>query len=110
MLGPKLIQKEIDGLKANLGFVGALAAAVIVAHVVKHMGWAQGGFLIFFAWIGFYFGFLLPQRHIRGLEWPRYLVTMMLVISTMAVPLKMGARLCFNIKYVLTLPAISLNI
>ena len=52
----------------------------------------------------------MPQRHIRGLDLPRYLVTMALVAGTMAVLLKMGARLAFNIKYVLTLPAISMNI
>jgi hypothetical protein len=36
-------------------------------------------------------------------------VTMSLVVSTMSVLLKMGARLAFNIKYVLTLPAFSMN-
>src|SRR5262249_17644412 len=89
MLGPKLIQREIDGRKANLGFIGALAAVVILAHLIKGMSWTQGGFLVFFGWMGFYFGFLLPQRHIRNLEWPRYLTTMLLVLSTIAVPLKM---------------------
>lgn len=110
MLGPKLIQREINGKKANLGFLGAVLGVVVIAHFVKGMTWTQGGFLLFFGWMGFYFGFLLPQRHIRTLEWPRYLMTMLLVISTMAVPLKMAARLCFNIKYVLNLPGISLNI
>ena len=33
-----------------------------------------------------------------------------LVVCTMAILLKMCARLTFNIKYVLTIPAISLNI
>ena len=44
------------------------------------------------------------------MDWPRYLVTMLLVVSTMSVLLKMCARLTFNIKYVLTIPTISLNI
>lgn len=109
LVGPKLIRRDIPGKAANLAFLGAMAALAALAHR-KGMPWAQGGFLLFFSWMGFYFGFLLPQRHIRGLDWPRYLVTMVLVLSTMAVPLKMGARLCFNIKYVLTLPAFSLNI
>jgi hypothetical protein len=51
----------------------------------------------------------MPQRHIRTLDWPRYLVTMVLVASTMSVLLKMAARLAFNIKYVLTLPMFSMN-
>ena len=37
------------------------------------------------------------------------IVTMLLVVSTTGVLLKMGARLAFDIKYVLTLPAISMN-
>jgi hypothetical protein len=66
--------------------------------------------MLFFGAISFYFGFVLPQRHIRALDWPGYLVTMGLVVCTMAILLKMCARLTFNIKYVLTIPTISLNI
>ena len=57
-----------------------------------------------------FFGLLLPQRHIRALDWARYLVTMFLVVSTVGVLLKMGARLAFDIKYVLTIPMFSMNI
>ena len=55
------------------------------------------------------YGLILPQRHIRNLDMVRYVTTMVLVVSTMSVLLKMGARLAFNIKYVLTIPSISMN-
>lgn len=40
----------------------------------------------------------------RSLGWTRYLVTMILLLMMMAVPVKIGLRLLFNIKYVLTTP------
>lgn len=107
---PKLIQKELDGMKTMLAFLGGLAALAVVGMVAHKMGPVQGLFLLFFAGMSFYFGFLLPQRHIRALDWPRYLVTMVLVVCTMGILLKMCARLAFNIKYVITIPAISMNI
>ncbi|MBI3547686.1 MAG: cytochrome b N-terminal domain-containing protein [Elusimicrobia bacterium] len=110
MIGPKLIQKDIPGKTANLAFIGAMAVVAVLGKIFAGLPVMQGLWLVFFAWTGFYFGFLLPQRHIRQLEWPRYLFTMFLVLNTVAVPLKMGARLAFNVKYVLTFPTISLNI
>ena len=110
MLLPKLIQKEIDGAKAHKAFFAAMALIVVAAKLAGKMTLTQGGFLVFFSYFYFYFGLLLPQRHIRGLDWARYLVTMSLVVSTVGVLLKMGAHLAFHIKYVLTIPAISLNI
>jgi len=60
--------------------------------------------------VTFYFGFILPQRYIRYLDWVRYIVTMCLVLGTVGVLIKMGARLVFNVKYILTLPDFSLNV
>jgi len=110
MLLPKLIQKELDGKKTMGAFLGLLALWAGVGMAMGKMGAIQGGYLLFFVGASFYFGFVLPQRHIRTLDWPRYLVTMVLVVSTMSVLLKMCANLAFNIKYVLTIPAISMNI
>jgi quinol-cytochrome oxidoreductase complex cytochrome b subunit len=110
LLLPKLIQKELDGKKTTGAFLGLLAVAAGIGMAMHKMGPIEGAFMLFFTGASFYFGFVLPQRHIRTLDWPRYLVTMVLVISTMSVLLKMCARLAFNIKYVLTIPSISMNI
>lgn len=109
MLLPKLIQKELDGKKTMGAFLGAVALVAAIGMALGKMGPIEGAFLLFFTGASFYYGFVLPQRHIRTLDWPRYLVTMVLVISTMSVLLKMCARLAFNIKYVLTIPSISMN-
>ncbi|MBI5247076.1 MAG: cytochrome bc complex cytochrome b subunit [Elusimicrobia bacterium] len=110
LLLPKLIQKELDGLKTMGAFLGVIALFAVGGMAMGKMGPIEGAFLLFFTGASFYFGFVLPQRHIRTLDWARYLTTMVLVISTMSVLLKMCARLAFNIKYVLTIPSISMNI
>jgi quinol-cytochrome oxidoreductase complex cytochrome b subunit len=110
ILAPKLIQKELDGTKTMLGFLGAVAVVWVGAMLAHKMGPVQGAFLLFFTGMAFYFGFVMPQRHIRTLDWARYLVTMVLVVCTMGILLKMCARLAFNIKYVITIPTISMNI
>jgi quinol-cytochrome oxidoreductase complex cytochrome b subunit len=109
MMIPKWVQTEIDSKKANAVFFAGMAVVMLLLRVAFKVPFSQSLWLPFFGWMYFYFGLLLPQRHIRGLDMVRYLVTMLLVVSTMSVLLKMGARLAFNIKYVLTIPAISMN-
>lgn len=109
LLLPKLIQKELDGKKLMGGFLGLLALFAAAGMLMGRMNATQAGFMLFLVGASFYYGFVLPQRHIRTLDWPRYLVTMVLVTSTMSVLLKMCASLAFDIKYVLTIPALSMN-
>ncbi|MEK9144114.1 MAG: cytochrome b N-terminal domain-containing protein, partial [Elusimicrobiota bacterium] len=110
ILLPKLISKELSGKKLMGGFLAAVVVSAAVGMAMGKMGATEGAFLLFFLGASFYFGFVLPQRHIRTLDWPRYLVTMVLVVSMMSVLLKMCARLAFNIKYILTIPSINMNI
>lgn len=110
MFLPKLIQKELDGVKTQLAFNGLLLGLGVLGLVLGKMSVMQIVWLVFFGGMTFYFGFVMPQRHIRALDWPRYLVTMALVVSTMGVLLKMAARLAFGVKYVITIPAVSMNI
>ena len=56
------------------------------------------------------FGFLYPQKYIRDMDFIRYSVTQSLVLMMMAVLLKMGLRLGFDVKYVLSFPQFNLNI
>ncbi len=107
---PKLIQRELPGKKLLLGFLALVALVGLGGMAAHKLTGLQVGFLLFFCGMVFQFGFIMPQRHIRRLDWARYLVTMTLVVCMMGVWLKMCARLCFNIKYVLTVPAVSMNI
>ncbi|MBI4374843.1 MAG: cytochrome b N-terminal domain-containing protein [Elusimicrobia bacterium] len=107
---PKMIKAEIESKKAHIAFFAVMILAVAAGKLLGKMTLLQGGWLLFFGYLHFYFGFLLPQRHIRNLDWARYLVTMFLVICTTGVLLKMCARLAFDIKYLITIPQISMNI
>ncbi|MEQ1918732.1 MAG: cytochrome b N-terminal domain-containing protein [Elusimicrobiota bacterium] len=109
ILLPKLIQRELDGKKTMGAFLGLVALVAGIGMATGKMGVTEAAYMLFFLGASFYYGAVLPQRHIRNLDWPRYLVTMVLVTSTMSVLLKMCARLAFNIKYVLTIPSISMN-
>jgi quinol-cytochrome oxidoreductase complex cytochrome b subunit len=110
MVLPKLIKDELNGLKVNLGFLGVCAVGVLALKFAGFITLMQGSWMVLFGWLTFYFGFVLPQRYIRDLDWARFLVTMFFVINMVAVLLKMGARLAFNIKYLITIPSISMNI
>jgi hypothetical protein len=110
MFLPRLVKAEIPSGKAHAAFFGAMAVAILGAKLGFGVPFAKGVWLLVFGWFYFYFNLLLPQRHIRELDWARYLVTMFLVVSTVAILLKMGARLAFDIKYILTVPSVNLNI
>ena len=109
LLAPKLVQKELDTKKVHAGFFAAMGVLIVLMRLALHIPIAQGLWLLFFGYLHFYFSFIMPQRHIRTLDWARYLVTMALVLGTTAVLLKMCARLAFDIKYVLTIPILSMN-
>ncbi len=110
MMAPKLVDRDIDWTKAHLAFFAGATALVLAMKFLFNIPFSQGLWIYFFGWFYFYFGFLSPQRHIRQLDWPRYMITMFLVVCTMSILLKMGARLAFNIKYIMTIPQFSLNI
>jgi len=107
---PKLIDRDLPAHKMTLGGLAAFLALAVLGVLGLGMGWDQGLFIVFFGFLCYYFGFVMPQRHIRSLDWTRYAITMSLVISTVGVLLKMGARLVFQIKYLLTIPAFNFNI
>jgi len=55
-------------------------------------------------------GVLVPRKHLAGVDKVRYATAMVLALMTLGVLMKMGVRLGFHIKYVLTIPQFSLNI
>jgi hypothetical protein len=65
-----------------------------------------------FLFIVVIFGFLLPQKYLRSdkLSLVQYVTTMALLLMMLGVVIKMAARLGFNIKYILSLPGLNLNI
>jgi len=101
---------DVDWKKANWGFgVFFLVAAAAMKLVGGVEAWriVTVGIL---GWMTFVFGFLYPQRHLKGLDFTRYAVTQSLNLMMMGVLIKMGLRLGLDVKYVLELPQFNLNV
>ncbi|MDE1977241.1 MAG: cytochrome b N-terminal domain-containing protein [Elusimicrobia bacterium] len=110
MVLPKMIKAQLSLIKATLACAVGLGLFILILHYGLHMDFGQGGWIFGFGLFVAFFGVLIPQRYIRNLDWARYLVTMALVASMMGLFVKICAREAFNIKYLVTMPAIYLNI
>lgn len=126
MVLPKLVNKNLP-FKKSVGIavivsiaIGVLAKTThtflskydFIGKNMPHFGVTEIFYIAFFLSIVIVMGFLLPQRYLRKspVSLLQYVVTMVLLLSMLGVVLKMGARLGFNIKYILSLPSLNLNI
>ncbi|MHB2026799.1 MAG: cytochrome b N-terminal domain-containing protein [Elusimicrobiota bacterium] len=107
---PKMIRGNIGLFKSALISTVGFCLLAAVLRFGAHVPFGQGAWIVFFGVFVSFFGVLIPQRYIRNLDWARYLVTMTLVVCTMGLLVKICARLAFNVKYLITVPAVFLNI
>ena len=91
------------------GFITLLGLGAI-GKIAGHLGWDQLGWLIVFGYIYYIMGILVPRKHLKGQTPIRYATSMILVLLMLGVLMKMGVRLGFHIKYVLTIPQVNFNI
>ncbi|TXH24153.1 MAG: DUF4405 domain-containing protein [Elusimicrobia bacterium] len=123
---PQLVKKEFSFRRA-LGVTAAASLFAGVAAKVGHVflrhhdfigknipqfGPTEIAYVAVVLFIVVVIGFLLPQKYLRTspLSPVQYVTTMLLLLMMLGVILKMGARLGFNIKYILSLPSINLNL
>lgn len=83
----------------------AALAKICTPVTVDQLGW-----LVFFGYVYYVLGVLVPRRHLASLDKLRYVITMALVLLMVGVLLKIGVRLGFHIKYLLTIPQANFNI
>ncbi len=110
MVLPLLIKCEIN-VKSSVKkiFGGAFLLALIVG-VLPSFTFVQG------AWVGFgvglylIMGVILPTHYLKGISKIRYTVCMALLLMMIGVFLKVTLRLGFNIKYIVSIPQVSLNV
>lgn len=101
-------------------FVGVLAKAAhvflrshdFIGRNIPQFGPTEIAYVTAVLFVVVVIGFLLPQKYLRTspLSPVQYVTAMVLLLMMLGVILKMGARLGFNIKYILSLPSINLNI
>ena len=88
----------------------AIIGSSVVLKIAANLRWDQAVWLIFFSYLYYLLGVLVPRRYLANLDKVRYVITMALVLMTLGVLMKMGVRLGFDIKYVLEIPQFNLNI
>jgi quinol-cytochrome oxidoreductase complex cytochrome b subunit len=112
---PRLGKPDFEWKKALIkgaAIIGGVSVLVKFAVIPLkfHMLWEQVCWLALFSYTYYVMGVLVPRKHLAGLDRIRYVTTMILVLMTLGVLMKMGVRLGFHVKYVLTIPSVSLNI
>jgi quinol-cytochrome oxidoreductase complex cytochrome b subunit len=122
MILPRLGKADFDwkkSLKIGAVIIVGLACVLHLVLLKGHtlgaikippFGWEQVGWFVFFGYVYYIFGILVPRRHLATVDQFRYAASMVLVLMTLGVLMKMGVRLGFHIKYILTIPAVSFNI
>lgn len=110
MVLPRLITKVINikpaiwkTLVISIG-VSAIVGALPMFSFVQGI-WAGFGLFLYVV-----LGFFLPQKYLKGISIIRYTVCMLLLLLMISVFLKMALRLGFNVKYIVSIPQVSLNI
>jgi quinol-cytochrome oxidoreductase complex cytochrome b subunit len=110
ILLPRLSAADFDWKKSlRNGFMGMLGIAAVV-KICAHLLWDQVGWLFIFGYIYYVFGILVPRKHLDRKDPIRYAVAMVFVLLMLGVLMKIGVRLGFHIKYLLTIPQVSFNI
>src|SRR5882762_8771691 len=100
---PRLGKSDFEWKKALRNGAVAILGGAGVLKVATHLTWEQICWLIFFGYVYYVMGILVPRKHLANVEKARYVTTMVLVLLTLGLLMKMGVRLGFHIKYVLTI-------
>jgi quinol-cytochrome oxidoreductase complex cytochrome b subunit len=107
---PLLVKASINLKPAILRTLGISVGVAIICGFLPNFDFIKG------AWIGVgifsyvVLGFLLPQTYLKNISKLRYIVCMSLLLLMIAVFLKVALRLGFNVKYIVSIPQVSLNI
>ena len=104
-------------VRANINLKGAIYKTAIgsiglslIVGVLPMFSLVQGLWVGFAVFLYGVLGFLLPQRYLQGISKLRYTVCMLLLLLMIGTFLKMAVRLGFNVKYIVSIPQVSLNI
>ncbi len=107
---PLLVKKEFNLKPAILKVLAGAVAIAVILGVLPTFSFVQGAWVGFALFLYLVLGFLLPQKYLKGISKVRYVVCMTLLLIMIGVFLKVAVRLGFNVKYIVSVPAVSLNI
>ena len=107
---PRLGKPDFPWKKALRNGAVAILGVAAVLKVATHLSWEQLSWLVFFGYVYYLLGILVPRKHLASVDKLRYVTAMLFVLMVLGVLMKMGVRLGFHIKYVLTIPQANFNI
>jgi len=110
MVLPRLIKAQFAVRSAIIKvFAGSVMVALIVG-VLPGFSFIQGFWVAFGLFIYLVGGVILPTSYLKTISNLRYAVCMVLLLLFIGTFLKVALRLGFNVKYVVAIPQVSLNI
>lgn len=107
---PRLVKLTLSVKPAILKTLGAAIGLALILGLLPTFSFVQGLWVGFGVFLYVVLGFIMPSTYLKNLDKVRYVVCMLLLLMMIGVFLKMALRLGFNVKYVVSVPAVSLNI
>ena len=107
---PKLVKRDFSWRQAFLITILSGVGICAVLWLFAKMSPAALGWVFFSLVVYLIMGFFLPQKYIRNQGWVRYALVMLMMLGMLGVILKMGLRLGFAVKYIISLPQFAFNI
>lgn len=107
---PKLVKREFSWKQAFLITIVSGVVLCAALWLFAKMGLAALGWVFFSLAVYLIMGFFLPQKYIRNQPWVRYTLVMLMMLGMIGVILKMGLRLGFAVKYIISIPQFAFNI
>lgn len=110
MILPLLVKAQFNLKSTILKVLLCAVGVAAIIGVLPMFKFVQGLWIGFGIFLYVVLGFLLPQHYLKGISKLRYVVCMALLLMMIGVFLKMAVRLGFNVKYIVSIPEVSLNI
>lgn len=107
---PRMVKATIALSPAIWKTLACAVGLALIFGLLPTFTLVQGMWLGFGVFLYVVLGFLLPHAYLQNLSKLRYVICMVLLLLMISVFLKMALRLGFNVKYIVSLPAVSLNI
>jgi hypothetical protein len=110
MVLPLLIKVQVNVKSAVKKILAGCVLLALIVGVLPGFTFVQGGWVGFGVGLYLIFGVLLPSQYLKGISTIRYTTIMLLMLMMVGTFLKVTLRLGFNVKYVVSIPQVSLNI
>ncbi|OVE76414.1 hypothetical protein BVX98_06085 [bacterium F11] len=107
---PRLIRTDFHIKSSLIKVLGIAVGLALILGVLPMFSIIQGVWLGFAVFLYLMLGVIMPTKYLKKVSPLQYVVCMVLLLMMIGVFLKMSMRLGFDIKYILSIPQVNLNI